>query len=98
METQEFFWGQSDSGRDRVRLSRCDHIRGRSKRHFPIIKAQGRCDDSRLMVSLNRMEKGKGDRVFPTRFMKKYGFHAKAIVTMAEVIEYLQDKNITERL
>ena len=56
---------------------------------FPIIKAQGDVTILGLMVSLNRMEKGKGEKSALDEIHDKYGFNAKAIVTMAEVIEYL---------
>ncbi len=43
-----------------------------------------------LMVSLNRMEVGLGgEKSALDEIKEKYGFDAKAIVTMAEVVEYL---------
>jgi orotate phosphoribosyltransferase len=59
---------------------------------FPIIQAQGKVEILGLMVSLNRMEKGKGDKSALDEIREKYGFEAKAIVTMAEVIEHLHNK------
>lgn len=59
---------------------------------FPIIKAQGNVEILGLMVSLNRMEKGKGDKSALDEIQEKYGFQASAIVTMAEVIEHLYNK------
>mgnify|MGYP000887684615 CR=1 FL=1 len=59
---------------------------------FPIIQAQGKVEILGLMVSLNRMEKGKGDQSALDEIREKYGFEAKAIVTMAEVIEHLHNK------
>ncbi len=41
------------------------------------------------MVSLNRMEKGKGSKCALDEITDLYGFPAKAIVTMKDVIEYL---------
>jgi orotate phosphoribosyltransferase len=59
---------------------------------FPIIKALGNVEILGLMVSLNRMEKGKGDKGALDEIHEKYGFKAAAIVSMAEVIEYLHNR------
>ena len=46
-----------------------------------------------LMVSLNRMEVGQGGKVSALdEIHEKYGFEGKAIVTMAEVTEYLYNR------
>ena len=46
-----------------------------------------------LMVSLNRMEVGLGGKVSALDEIKeKYGFDANSIVSMAEVVEYLHNK------
>ena len=44
------------------------------------------------MVSLNRMEKGKGDKCALDEIKELYGMQANAIVTMDEVIEHLYNK------
>lgn len=59
---------------------------------FPIIKAQADVEIKGLMVSLNRMEKGQGEKSALIEIKEKYGFVANAIVTMAEVVEYLYNK------
>lgn len=60
---------------------------------FPIIKAQGDVEIKGLMVSLNRMEVGLGGKMGALDEIKeKYGFEARAIVSMAEVTEYLYNK------
>lgn len=59
---------------------------------FPIIQAQGKVEIKGLMVSLNRMEKGKGENSALEEIQQKYGFPAHAIVTMEEVIESLHNK------
>lgn len=57
---------------------------------FPIIKAQADVEIVGLMVSLNRMEVGKGGNKSALEEIKDlYGFEANAIVTMAEVTQYL---------
>ena len=46
-----------------------------------------------LMVSLNRMERGlSSEKSALEEIKEKYGFDANAIVSMAEVIEYLYNK------
>ena len=59
---------------------------------FPIIQAQGDVKILGLMVSLNRMERGKGEKSALEEIKEKYGFDANAIVSMADVIEHLYNK------
>ena len=59
---------------------------------FPIIMEQRKVEILGLMVSLNRMEKGKGDKSALVEIKEKYGFNANAIVSMAEVVEYLYNR------
>ena len=60
---------------------------------FPIIKAQGNVEIKGLMVSLNRMEKGlSSDKSALEEIKEKYGIKARAIVTMADVVEKLYNK------
>ena len=59
---------------------------------FQIIQAQGNVEIKGLMVSLNRMERGKGTKSALEEIQETYGFPANAIVTMEEVIEYLYNK------
>ena len=59
---------------------------------FPIIKAQGDVEIVGLMVSLNRMERGKGDKCALDEIKDLYGFETNAIVTMEEVVAYLYNR------
>ncbi|MCI8893936.1 MAG: orotate phosphoribosyltransferase [Lachnospiraceae bacterium] len=60
---------------------------------FPILKAQASVEIKGLMVSLNRMEVGLGGSVGALdEIRQKYGFEARAIVSMAEVVEYLYQR------
>lgn len=60
---------------------------------FPILMEQAKVEIKGLMVSLNRMEKGLGGKVSALAEIKeKYGFQARAIVTMADVIEHLYNR------
>ena len=66
---------------------------------FPIIKAQADVEILGLMVSLNRMEVGKGGEKCALDEIKEiYGFEANAIVTMEEVVEYLYNKPCNGRI
>lgn len=59
---------------------------------FPILKAQGNVEIVGLMVSLNRMERGKGEQCALDEIREMYGMETNAIVTMEEVIEHLYNK------
>ena len=59
---------------------------------MPIIQAQGNVEIKGLMVSLNRMERGKGDKSALEEIQETYGFPANAIVTMEDVITYLYNR------
>ena len=62
----------------------------------PIVKAQGDVTIVGLMVSLNRCEKGKGDKGALDEIKETYGFETNAIVSMKEVIEYLSKKGMLD--
>lgn len=59
---------------------------------YPIIKAQADVEIKGLVVSLNRMERGKGTKSAFEEIRETYGFPVTAIVTMAEVMEYLYQR------
>jgi orotate phosphoribosyltransferase len=60
---------------------------------FPIITAQANIEVKGLMVSLNRMEVGKGGvKCALDEVADLYGFPTAAIVNMAEVTEYLYNQ------
>ena len=59
---------------------------------YPIIKAQGDVDVLGLVVSVDRCERGKGEKSALTEIQEKYGFRTTAIVTMKEVVEHLYNK------
>ena len=65
---------------------------------FPIIEAQADIKILGLMVSLNRCEKGKGDKCALDEIRETYGFPTAAIVTMDEVKEYLHNREINGRV
>lgn len=59
---------------------------------LPIIKAQGDVDVLGLVVSVDRMERGKGTKSALKEIEEKYGFKTTAIVTMADVVEHLYNR------
>ena len=59
---------------------------------FPILKAQGNITVAGLIVSLNRMERGKGEKSALEEIREVYGFPTAAIVTMQDVVEYLYNR------
>ena len=61
---------------------------------LPVLKAQGNIEIKGLMVSLNRMERGKGSGSALDEIRELYGFPTAAIVFMADVVEYLHNKEI----
>lgn len=61
---------------------------------YPIVKAQGDVEIIGLMVSLNRQERGKGEKSALDEVQELYNMKANAIVTMSEVTEYLYGKEI----
>ncbi len=59
---------------------------------MPIVKAQGDVDVLGLVVSVDRMERGQGEKSALTEIEENYGLKTTAIVTMAEVVEHLYNK------
>ena len=59
---------------------------------LPIIKAQGDVSPIGLVVSVDRMERGQGTKSALKEIEEKYGLKTTAIVTMAEVVEHLYNK------
>lgn len=59
---------------------------------LPIIKAQGNVDVCGLVVSVDRMERGQGEKSALQEIQEMYGFQTTAIVTMAEVVEHLYNR------
>ncbi len=59
---------------------------------LPIILAQGKVTIAGLVVSVDRMEKGQGDKSALEEIEEMYGFPTTAIVTMKEVVRHLYNK------
>ena len=58
---------------------------------LPILQAQGDVQVCGLVVSVDRMERGKGEKSALAEISETYGFPTAAIVTMAEVVEHLHN-------
>lgn len=65
---------------------------------MPILKAQGQIDAVGLIISVDRMEKGQGEKTALTEIKEEFGFKTAAIVTMKEVIEHLYNKEINGKV
>jgi len=61
---------------------------------MPILKSQADVNVKGLIISVDRMERGQGEQSALVEIREKFGFKTCAIVTMAEVIEYLYNKEI----
>ncbi|NLZ81676.1 MAG: orotate phosphoribosyltransferase [Clostridiales bacterium] len=59
---------------------------------YPILKAQANVNPLGLVISVNRMEKGKGETSALDEIEEKYGLKTTAIVTMEEVVTHLYNK------
>lgn len=60
----------------------------------PILKAQGNVDIKGLIISVDRMEKGKSDISAQEEIKNVFGITTYPIVTMQEVVEHLYMKEI----
>lgn len=65
---------------------------------FPILKSQADVTICGLMVSLNRMERGRGSGSALDEIRETYGFPTAAIVTMEEVVERLYNRECMGRV
>ena len=62
------------------------------KETLPIIKAQGEVHPVGLVVSVDRMERGQGEKSALAEIEELYGLQTTAIVTMEEVVEHLYQR------
>ena len=66
---------------------------------YPVLKGAADVDVKGLIVSLNRMEVGKGGVVTAQQeVQEKYGFPVASIVSMAEVTECLYNREVQGRV
>lgn len=62
------------------------------KETYPIIKAQGDAEVLGLVVSVDRQERGTGDKAALDEIAENFHMKTTSIVTMEEVVECLYDK------
>ena len=94
------FLGSSLKDGDRVVMIEDVTTSGKSMEEtVPKVKGAADVEILGLMVSLNRMEVGLGGKLSALdEIREKYGFEAKAIVTMEEVTEHLYNRNCQGRV
>ena len=64
----------------------------------PILKSAANVEVSALVISVNRMERGKGEKSALDEIRETYGMKTFPIVSMAEVTEYLHNKEINGKI
>ncbi|MCD7868839.1 MAG: orotate phosphoribosyltransferase, partial [Clostridiales bacterium] len=65
---------------------------------LPILRAQGQVNPVGLVVSVDRMERGQGTRSALREIEENFGLSTTAIVTMAEVVEHLYNREYKGRV
>ena len=65
---------------------------------LPIIEAQGSVEIAGMCVSVDRQERGEGEKTALNEISDTYGFPAHAIVTMSEVIDHLMTHEVGGRM
>ena len=64
----------------------------------PVLKAAANVDVNALVISVNRMERGSGEKSALDEIRETYGMKTFPIVSMAEVTEYLYNKEIKGKI
>ena len=84
---------------DRVMMIEDVTTSGKSIREtMPIIQAQGNVDVKGLVVSVDRCERGTGEKSAIDELQDQFGIKIRAIVTMKEVIEHLYGREVNGRV
>ncbi|OPJ62852.1 orotate phosphoribosyltransferase [Clostridium oryzae] len=65
---------------------------------MPIIKAQGDVDVVGLIISVDRMERGKGAKSALVELKEEFNFKTCSIVTMEEIVSYLYNREINGKV
>ena len=87
------FLGSSLKDGDRVIMIEDVTTSGKSMEEtVPKVKGAADVEIKGLIVSLNRMERGKGEKSALEEVKDLYGFETAAIVSMEEVVEHLYNK------
>ena len=62
----------------------------------PILKSQGNPQIQGLIISVDRMERGKGEKSAQEEIREVFGIKTYSIVTMKEVVDYLHNREINQ--
>ena len=93
------FLGSNLQDGDRVIMIEDVTTSGKSMEEtVPKVRGAANVEIKGLMVSLNRMEKGKGEQCALDEIKEKYGFPTAAIVSMADVLEHLYNKEVNGKV
>lgn len=65
---------------------------------MPILKEQADVSVNGLIISVDRMERGQGEKSALVEIKEKFGFKTCAIVTMEEVVDYLYNKEVNGKV
>jgi orotate phosphoribosyltransferase len=65
---------------------------------MPILKVQGAVEVLGLIISVDRMERGAGEKSAFQELQQQYGLKTHAIVTMLEVVEHLYNKELNGKI
>lgn len=65
---------------------------------LPILKVHGDVEAIGLIISVDRMERGQGEKSALTEIKEKYNMKTCAIVTMQEVIDYLYNREVNGKV
>ena len=65
---------------------------------MPILKAQGDIEVKGLIISVDRMERGQGEKSALVELREQYNFKTCSIVNMAEVVEHLYNREINGKM
>ncbi len=64
----------------------------------PILKSQGNVDIRGLIISVDRMEKGKSEKSAQEEIKEIFGISTYSIVTMKEIVSYLYNREINGKV
>lgn len=64
----------------------------------PILKTQGNVDIKGLIISVDRMERGKGEKSAQDEIKENFGITTYSIVSMKEVVEYLYNRELNGKV
>lgn len=65
---------------------------------MPIIKAQGSVSVLGLVIAVDRMERGKGEKSATSEIEDNFGFKVCPIVNMKEITEYLYNREVNGKV